>query len=520
MSKVEPAKPMYRNDALARWTQLTGRRQGMMTRFEDYASVTIPMVCLPDHVDQNTAAIQHDWTSVGAQAVNHLMNKIAMALFRPGIPFFRLDLPRKEMQKLAAQQVTSEMLREGFVGGEQDALRVLDQRAVRPKLNEAIRNLIVVGNTVMDLTDEKAIRVIGIKNYAVKRSISGQVQEILIHEKVMFDELAEDVRAQVVTMPGRGNDPTNERYTAFIRWYRRDGKKWKLTQHVDSTQLPADFDLAYTEEALPVHVLTWDLADSQDYGTGLIELMAGDFGTLSTLSESEIKAAVLASDYRWLANPAGVGDVNEFKTTISGDVISGTKEDLSLVALTSGQGLELISKSADKVIARIGRAFLLNSAVTRDAERVTAEEIRMQANELETSLGGVYSRLAIDLQYWLAVWLLAAVDIDVNGTKVQPTIVTGLAALSRNAEAESLRLFLGDLGQLGTLPPDVLGRLLLEPTISTIASAYGIVPSKYVKPEAQYQQEVAAAQQAQAEAISKEAVAKEGAKALAKGQTE
>ena len=37
------------------------------------------------------------------------------------------------------------------------------------------------------------------------------------------------------------------------------------------------------------------------------------------------------------------------------------------------------------------RLLLLNSSVQRNAERVTAEEVRYMAQELETALGGVYS---------------------------------------------------------------------------------------------------------------------------------
>lgn len=51
-------------------------------------------------------------------------------------------------------------------------------------------------------------------------------------------------------------------------------------------------------------------------------------------------------------------------------------------------------------------AFLLNSAVQRQGERVTAEEIRYVAGELEDTLGGVYSILAQELQLPLAKRLL------------------------------------------------------------------------------------------------------------------
>lgn len=498
---------------LQRWSQLDQKRKGMLYRFEQYASVTLPKVCLPDGIEQFSESIQHDWTSVGAQAVNHLTNKLVLNLFRPGSPFFRLD-PTKSMREALAQQgITEDDLRASLVSGEQDALKVLDQRAIRPKLNELIKNLIVVGNVLLDLSDKDNPRVIGIKKYAVKRSISGKLLEVVIREKVLYNELAEDVKPYV---PARRNDDHESAYVNFVRWYRKtDTGKWEYTQHVDETRLPADFDHTYTDDTLPVHPLTWDLADEHDYGTGLVEDYAGDFGTLSALSESEIKAAILASDYRWLANPAGVGNIDDIKNSVSGDVIPGGKDDLSLVSLVDGRGIEATSNSADKVIRRIGQAFLLGSAVTRDAERVTAEEIRMQANELETSLGGVYSRLAVDLQLPIALWLLKQINVSVKGTQLVPTIVTGLAALSRNAEAQQLGLFLNALAQVATMPPEVLARLQLSAVISTLASAQGIDANKYVKPEAQVAQEQKAAQQAAVDAQATTDAAKAGAQALA-----
>jgi len=143
----------------------------------------------------------------------------------------------------------------------------------------------------------------------------------------------------------------------------------------------------------------------------------------------------------------------------------------------------------------------------------------MQAMELETSLGGVYSRLAVELQLPIVTWLLRQIDVTLNGTQLIPTIVTGLAALSRNAEAQQLSMFLASLAQLATLPPEVLARLKLSATISVLASAQGITASKYVKDEEVVQQEQAAAQE---QAVNQQATvdaAKEGARAMANEKT-
>lgn len=497
-------------NALARWQKLNAERNGFIRRVENYAAVTIPKVCLPEGVKQESESIQHDWQSVGAQAVNHLLNKLMLAMFRPSAPFFRLDPTKQLADTLAAQGVTEEQLREALVGGEQQAIRVLDQKAIRPKLYETLRHLIITGNVILDLTDEDAPRVIGIKRYVAKRSVSGRLIEVMIHERVLFDELDDDAKAQIAKQ--------DETEVDFIRWYKWSSGKWRVTQHVDAFELEGpEFSHEWDEDDFPIRVLTWDLADEHNYGTGLVEDYAGDFGTLSTLSEAEVKAALLASDYRWLANPAGITDINDFKNSSTGDVLAGKKEDLSLVSLVGQGTLEQVGKSADKYIRRIGMAFLLGSAVTRDAERVTAEEVRMQANELETSLGGVYSRLSVDLQLPLVRWLLKAAGLtDIKGTKLTPTIVTGLAALSRTADATQLTLWLQDVAGVATLPEPVLMRLNWEAVLSALASARGITPAKYVRKEQEVQADIKAAQDAEAARAAQGEVVKAGAQAAAK----
>jgi hypothetical protein len=409
--------------------------------------------------------------------------------------------------------VTEADLREALVGGEQRAIRVLDQRGVRPKLYETLKHLIITGNVLLDTTESDAIRVMGIKRYVAKRSITGRLIEVLIHERILYEELEDEVREAI-------GQKAADTEVEFLRWYKRTGDKWYLTQHVGEQQLGEDFNHDWPENKFPIHVLVWDLADEHDYGTGLVEDYAGDFGTLSTLSEAEVKSAILASDYRWLANPSGITDINDFKQSTTGDVLAGKKDDLTLVSMVGSGALEQLGKTAEKFIRRIGMAFLLGTAVTRDAERVTAEEIRMQAVELETALGGVYSRLAVDLQLPLVRWLLSAVNVDIAGTQLTPTITTGLAALSRASDAQQLTMFLQDAAAIATMPEGVQARLNLNEVLSTLAAARGISAKKYVRDEAEVQAEMAQDRQQIADQEAQHAAIKAGAQAAARQTTE
>lgn len=493
-----------------RFDQLNARRQGFIKRCENYAMLTIPKECLPGGQDQNTSSIQHDWSSVGAQLVNHVTSKIVTTLFSPGMPFFRLDPDIKLAASLAEKGIEENDLKGALVAGEQRAIKVLDQKELRPKLFETIRGLVITGNKLLDLSDDSNPRAIAVKDYVCKRSMSGRAQEILHYEKVLYDELTEDAQAASPAKP-KGEDG----YVDYVRWFKRKGNKWYLRISINNADLGEAFAKDWAEDEFPVYPLCWDLADKHDYGTGLVEDNAGDFGILSTLTESELKAAILASDFRWLANPGGVGDIEEFKHSQTGDVIPGVATDLSLVAHNSASALQAISASGDKVINRLARTFLMGSAVTRDAERVTAEEIRMQAAELETSLGGVYSRLAITIQLPLANWLLKQIDVSVKGTRLTPTIVTGIAALSRNAEAQQMMSALTSLGVLNNLQEIILKRLKLAPIITTIFGAYGINAEQYTLTEEQVAQQQEAEQQAAQETAAQQEINKAGATRLA-----
>ena len=478
--------------ASSRWTELDGLRQGFIDRCERYAAFTLPKICLPDEYQQDNDELQHDFQSVGAQAVNHLTNKIMLAMFAPSRPFVRLDPGSTTLADAQNAGIPEDTLKTILSTTERRMVKELDKRALRPKLYEALKHLVVVGNVLLYFQQE-TMRVIGIKKFCVKRDVNGRVVEILIRECVKFDELEEDVRDHLLT--------TKDRYKAdqkvdLFKWLVLRGKRWECSQWVNATRLPEKFDGRWPEDDCPYRALTWDLADESDYGTGLVEDYGGDFGALSTLSEAQLNAAILASEFRWLANPAGMTKPDDFSNSRNGDVLPGVEGDIVLVQNGKVGELQVVQAIAQDYIARIGRGFLLSGAVIRDAERVTAEEIRLQATELETSLGGAYSRLAADLQAPIARWLLKVIDVKLEGTDIEIVVVTGLDALSRSGDLDNLRGFLQDMAAVASLPDVVTMRLNMEAIVQRFAQGWGVDPQGLIKSEQQVQQEVQAAQQA------------------------
>jgi head-to-tail connecting protein len=493
------------------WGLLNGMKTTFMDRVERYAALTIPKLCLPLGFNTLSTDQTHDYQSAGAQGTNHLTNKIMLALFAPSRPFFRLAGGKKTQNQLAAAGATPETIDPVLSKMERDAVATLDSRGQRPKLYQCIRHLIVTGNVLLILGDTD-MRVMGLRYWCVKRNWRGQVQKLIIRECMKWDELSLDVRTALGL-----SAYTDETEVEFYRYItRNDDGDYEMTQWVNTIQLPAAFNGKWKEENLPYRVLTWDLGDDSDYATGLVEEYAGDLEAMSVLSESVVDGAVLGTEYRWLVNPTGVTSADDMAKTHNGDCVAGKPED---IAPTQG-GNPMAIKIADDVLQRyekrVGMGFLMQSAVTRDAERVTAEEVRQTAMELETSFGGVYSTLAQDIQHPIAVWLLKAAGTDVTGTDIKISVITGLDALSRNGDIENLRACFGDLAGTAQLPPEILGRIKFDQLLAFIGDGRGIDLRPYIMSDAEYAQSLQ--QQAQQQANVAGAVASKQAIGQAQGQ--
>jgi hypothetical protein len=387
--------------------------------------------------------------------------------------------------------ITAQEITDALAEGERKVTRGLDQTpGFRPMLYVLLQNLIALGNVVLHLPEDNSpVRLYNIRNYCVRRTGTGELKQLIIRQCLMFDELDPKVQESVKAHKGGGRFNKDSKVHLFKMIARDSSGGYDVSQWVDDIRLPKEFDGYYkTYDDLPYRVLTWKILPEADYGTGLVEDYAGDFSALSALSEAQVKAAVLASEFRWMVRPNGMTTAEDLEDSENGSVIPGTPEDVNIVDSKKAQDIVAIQGVNAEYITRIGRGFLLGSAITRQAERVTAEEIRMQATELETSLGGAYSRIALEVQAPVGRWLLTKQKLSLRNTQIVMTIVTGLDALSRSGDLDALRGALQDLGNIGMLSPEMRATLKLSAIASTIFNGHGLAKDKFVYSEQEIQQ--------------------------------
>lgn len=480
---------MYRS-AAELWQTCDGLRTGLIRRVERYAALTIPKVCYPNGYNSDSTDESHDYQSLGAQATNHLSNKLMLAMFAPSRPFAKLRAGKKAQQQAQKLKLTEVQLNSILAKGERDAVAALDNTGQRPKLFQVMRHLIVAGNCLLIL-EKKGLRVLGLKKYVVKRNIWGEVMHIVVREELRFDELDQDIVKHFRRLY------TDDHKCMYYRWIKRETNgSYTMTQWVDEKQLPKEYNGRWPEDKLPYQAITWDLADESDYGTGLVEEYVGDLEACSVLSESTVDGAVLGTEYRMMVNPNGITSVDDLNNSENGDYLPGLPTDVSPTTGGNPKAIEIAEAVNDKYEKRIARGFLMGSAVIRNAERVTTEEVRLTATELETAYGSVYSTLAGSLQKPVARWLFATIELDLKGADLDVTIVTGLDALSRSGDLDNFRLAMGDMAAVTNVPDNLAARMKWQEVGEFVGQGRGIELSKFIMTD----EEFAQAQQASAQA--------------------
>ena len=483
-------------------------REETLERCERYAGWTLPNI-FPDDPLMENDEMQNDYQSVGAQAVTNLANKIMLALFQPSRPFFRMQLSDEQRAEITEQSgLQGAKIDAALAKAERNAMKELDKVNARVAMTQVVQQLMVIGNSLLYMPKGKKMQVYSLRDYVIKRGTDGSTHKIILRDTKSVSGLPDNLLA-VALENGYDLEADVSLFTCVLKVSQGKYLVWQELE-----------DIAYAhaqvghvdEDELEYIPLTWNLARNKDYGTGLVENYAGDFWTLSTLAEAILDFTVLATDVKNLVNPAGMTDVRELTEAKSGAYVHGREEDIFVHAPQVGNASTFLTDQFSAVERRIGRAFLLTASVTRDAERVTAEEIRMQAQELESSLGGVYSNLATELQLPLAKRLLA--NLNPIFKNIEPVIVTGLESLSRSSELDRIRYFFQDFAQMAELPEQVLIRVDFGKLIAVLGSSHGVDYEKFLKDEKTVIAEQKERMQANAQAAGMEA----GAVAQAEGQ--
>ena len=450
----------------------TGRSQFLDTAIE-CSELTLPYLVTRDENYKGKRTLLQPYQSVGAKAVVTLAAKLMLAILPPQTSFFKLQVRDDKLGESLDPAMRSE-LDLSFSKIERMIADYISASNDRVVVHQALKHLIVSGNALIFMGKD-GLKHYPLQRYVVDRDGNGNVIEIVTKEMIS--------RKVLGLAPAKPNEDVNDEYGATeddaevytcVRMDESSGN-WKWHQEVDDQILPGSQSTA-PKNASPWLVLRFNTVDGEDYGRGRVEEFIGDLRRLDGLSQALVEGASVASKVVFLVSPSATTKPGTLAKAGNGAIIQGRPEDVGVVQVGKTADFATAANLAATIERRILEAFLVMNI--RNAERVTAEEVRLTQLELEQSLGGLFSLLTVEflIPYLNRTMLILQRSNQIPKLPkelVRPKIVAGINSLGRGQDNESLTRFVATVGQ--TLGPEALMKYI-DPTeaIKRLAAAQGI----------------------------------------------
>jgi len=482
--------------AVARFEQLNGDRSPFLRRAQDASKLTLPAL-IPETTTGNAAKLKTPFQAVGARGVNSLASKLLIALLPPSTPFFKLSIDSLELMKEGQEGLETE-IDKGLRVIESALMNEIEISNDRVAMFEALKHLIVGGNVLLYLTDN-GLKVFHLNRYVCKRDDIGNILEIITKETVHPQALPEDFLEMIKKKENYDAEDFDEDLDIYTH-IKRYGDEFKWFQECKGEKIPGT-DGNSKFDTSPWICLRWTRIDGEDYGRGYVEEYQGDLISLEALMQAIIEGAAASAKTIFLVNPNGVTRAATLAKAPNGAIREGSAQDVSVLQVNKGADFQVSFSAIQRIESRLEYAFLMSRSIQRDAERVTAAEVSIMANELENSLGGIYSILTQEFQL---PYLKRRMHMLVRSGKapklpekiVKPKIVTGLQGLGRGNDRAKLVEFIGTVSQ--ALGPDVMRQFMnLDEAIKRLANSIGIDTANLVKSQEEIQAEMQAQQQQQ-----------------------
>ena len=466
------------------YSTMTTSRESFLKRAREASKLTIPTL-IPESGHTYTSDYPTPYQSIGARGVNNLASKMLMALLPPNSPFFRLIIDDFDLANLIGEDKRGPV-EEGLAKIERAALHEIEAEAMRVPIYEALKHLIVGGNALLHLPNKGVMRVFHLDSYTVKRDVQGNIIKIIVKETLSAKTLPVDLQ-KYVDITAEDSFKTYDLFTCI----KREVKRYEIFQEIQGNPIEESFG-QYPLDQLPWIPLRFNRIDNEDYGRGFVEEYIGDLKSVEGLSQAIVEGSAAAAKVLFLVKPNGTTKLRTLAESPNGAIVAGDANDVSTLQLQKSTDFRVANEMLQYLTNRLQFAFLMNSSVERQAERVTAEEIRYKAQELEMALGGVYSVLSQELQVPLVKLLLARLTKQGKMPKfpkntVKPEIVTGVEALGRGQDLNKLATFLQYLQPLGQ--QIIAQEMNIGDYIDRLGASLGIDTSGLIKTSEEKQME-------------------------------
>jgi hypothetical protein len=518
---------LEKTEAAQRYEELGTDKLIYLQRARSCARVTIPMM-FPPQGHSSATTYYTPFQSVGAIGLNNLTSKIVLALFPPGDPFFKFALSpkakatiKKETNNEADGKDTQTEIETGLGLAEREVTNELEQHGSRIAKTEAIQQVLLSGNALIEVKPNNKLIAHHLENYVVRRDVDGHPIEVITRQTLkrqsLPDEAQELLQRIEKTHPVQSQGPENSSADRAVSmepgnvdlftWAEIRGKgkqrKWHVCQELMGHKVPGT-EATWPLDASGFIPLCWRRIQGEHYGRGFVEQYLGDLNSLEALCQTLIEGASIAGQVKFVVDETGLTSIEQLANSANGAFINGEVEDgkpknVGVVQVDKQMDFNFLLQAVKDITERLNSAFL--KVQSRDAERVTAEEIRQLAKELEAALGGAYAILSQEFQRPLVRRVV--LNMQKAGAlkhwpkdMVRAEVIAGLEGLGREQMVQRLTTLFQTLGT--AFGPQSMTQLF-NPGVAAqrFGLALGIDMDGLYKSDEQQQQEAQAAQTAE-----------------------
>ena len=464
--------------AKGRYDHLSSYRSQFLDTAVECSKLTIPYLIQRDEFRVTHQTLKQPWQSVGAKGVVTLASKLMLSLLPPQTTFFKLQLRDDKLGEELPPEMRSE-LDLSFAKMERMVMDSVAASSDRVVVHQALKHLVVGGNALIFMGKE-GLKHYPLNRYVVDRDGNGNVIEIVTKELINKNLLPPEIIKEPLPVMDEGFSHEND--VEVYTHVRLDNNRWLWHQEVYGKKIPGS-DSKAPKDASPWLVLRFNSVDGENYGRGRVEEFLGDLKSLDALSQSLVEGSAAAAKVVFVVSPSSTTKAQTLAKAGNGAIVQGRPDDIGVIQVGKTADFSTASNMAANLERRLSDAFLVMSV--RQAERVTAEEVRLTQLELEQQLGGLFSLLTSEflvpyLNRKLLVLQRSGELPKIPKDLVNPTIVAGINALGRGQDRESLTTFIGTIAQ--TLGPEALMKYINpDEAIKRLAAAQGIDVLNLVK---------------------------------------
>ena len=488
--------------AKTRYDELCSERTQFLDEARQASELTLPYL-VRGHEESyiGMKQLKTPWQSVGAKGVVTLASKLMLALLPPQTSFFKLQLDDSQLGEEFGPDIRSE-LDLSFAKVERTILESIAASDDRVAVHQALQHLVVAGNALIFMAKD-GLKVFPLNRYVVERDGNGNVIEIVTKERIAKKLLADEMPE--LEEPLNEDSNFNPDDVDIYTHVKRENNRVVWHQEVHGKVLPKSISKAPLD-ANPWLPLRFNTVDGEAYGRGRVGQFIGDLKSLEALSQALVEGSAAAAKVVFVVSPSSTTKPATLASAGNGAIVAGRPDDIGVIQVGKTADFGTAFQMTQVYERRLSEAFLIMNP--RNAERVTAEEVRMTQLELEQQLGGLFSLLTVEflVPYLNRKLSVAQKKGDVPRIPkgiVKPTIVAGVNSLGRGQDAVSLAQFLQTIAQ--TMGAEAIAQYI-NPTevVKRLAAAQGIDVLNLVKSVQELQQEQQAAQQMQQQQMAAE----------------